>query len=311
MVCFTLLLAVSCGSDAEEVKDDAFYERREINNIKAATSWVIKEGIPTYYREGGQEAFREYVRKNLDVMNGASGLPAVESEEHLAKFSLATMWRTSYMILNLFREALPGGIYEFWIVRVGTDYDSLDTPRCMFYVTRTDDVRGPREILVKSDRFIERYEVTSGVYFDFPVDDMDVVSKMAAWRYPESYPDSDLKNLRVGKHWRTGRITVERGSGEEWAYEEDRDGYLMWLAEVTHAYKQAIKAGETYSEEEWEDVYEGLVWHINRSRWPIKEKDWKRYKRWFDKLERLDKTAAKTRFDAKERLNIQWEDKNW
>ena len=304
-----LMLAVSAASYANKLLDDAFFERRTIRMIKAATVWVIEEGIPTYYREGGTKGFDQYVYKYwLPVSSGGRDMPVIEDKGYLANFTLGA-GGVSYRILDLYRETLPGGIYEFWIVKVGTDYGSLDTARCMFYVTRADDVRGSREILLKSDRFITHYEVTPGTYFDFPVDDMEVISKMEAWRYPESYPDSDLKNLKVVKHWRTGRITVERGDGEQWAYEEDMDGNLMWLAEVTYAYKQAIKAGETYSEEEWEEVYEGLVRFINRSRWPIKEKDWKRYKRRFDKLERLDKTAAKTRFDAKERLNIEWKDK--
>ena len=291
-----------------DVKNDTFLERRAVKFIKAAADWVIEEGIPTY-NEGGREGVKRKLYDNWHYVVGLAGrnLPYIDSEGYLAWFSLVTSG-VDYDIKDLYRETLPGGIYEFWIVRVSTDYGSLDRARCMFYVTRTDDVRGRREILLKRNQFIERYKIGEAS-FEFPVDDMDVVSKMEAWRYPESYPDSDLKNLKVTKHWRTGRITVERGDGEEWAYEEDMDGYLMWLAEVTHAYKQAIKAGETYSEAEWEEVYDGLVWHINRSRWPIKEKDWKRYKRRFDKLERLDKTVAKDRFDAKERLNIEWEDK--
>ena len=303
-----VMLAVSaCGY--AEVRDDALLERRLIRNIKAATDWVVEEGIATYYQEGGSKGFGGYLWEKWEVSNAGLDMPFVETKGHLAKFRLATKW-VGYVIFDLYRETLPGGIYEFWIVRVGRTYHkSSDTDRCMFYVTRADEVRGRREIVQKSDRFIVRYEVAPGTYFDFPVDDLEVVRKMDAWRYPESYPDSDLKNLKVTKHWRTGRITVERGDGEEWAYEEDRGGNLMMLAETTHAFKRAIRAGETYSEEDWEEVYEGLVRIINRGR-PIKEKDWKRYyKRRFNKLERLDKTAAKTRFDAKERLNIEWKDK--
>ena len=305
-----LMLVVSPGGHADKLTVDAFFERRAIRMIKAATVWVIEEGIPTYYREGGSKGFDQYVYKNwLPVSSGGRDVPVIEDKGHLAWFPLAS-GGVHYNIHNLYRETRPGGIYEFWIVRVGTDYDSLDRARCMFYVTRADEVRGRREILHKSDRLIERYEVEPGTYFEFPVDDMDVVSKMEAWRYPESYPDSDLKNLKVVKHWRTGRITVERGDGEQWAYEEDRDGYRMLLSETVRAFRRGIKAGATVSEEEWEDIYEGLVRIMNRSGRPIKEKDWKKYyKRQFDKLERLDKTAAKTRFDAKERLNIEWKDK--
>lgn len=305
-----VMLTISVGGHAA-ISDDEFNERekKSVKDTKAAMVWAIEDGIATYYREGGVDGFKNVVYETFGyVGHGPQGSPDVESDGYLAYFWLTSFY-SHYHIIDLYRETLPDGIYEFWLVKVFVDHPSSDTARSMFYITRADEVRGRREILHKSDRLIERYEVAPGTVFVFPVDDMDVVSKMDAWRYPESYPDSDLKNLKVVKHWRTGRITVERGDGEQWAYEEDRDGYLMWLAEVTHAYKQAIKAGETYSEAEWEEVYDGLVWHINRSKWPIKEKDWKRYKRRFDKLERLDKTAAKDRFDAKERLNIEWKDK--
>ena len=116
--------------------------------------------------------------------------------------------------------------------------------------------------------------------------------------------------MKVTRKSRTGRITVERGDGEQWAYEEDRDGNRMFLSETVRDLRRGIRAGATVSEEDWEDIYEGLVRIMNRSGRPIKEKDWKKYyKRQFDKLERLDKTAAKDRFDAKERLNIEWKDK--
>ena len=309
-VWLAVMLAVSAGGHAE-VRDDAFFERRAINWIKAASVWVIEDGIHTYYQEG-----REGVKRKLDnkyqfgVWLFGLGMPFVESEGYLARFSLQTRG-VVYDVINIYRETLPGGIYEFWLVKVGlTDHLSSDTARSIFYVTRTDEVRGRRKILRESDRLIERYEVAPGTVFTFPVDDLEVLWKTDAWRYPESYPDSDLKNMKVTKNRRTGRITVERGDAEQWAYEEDRDGYRMLLSETVRDIRRGIKAGATISEEDWEDIYGGLVATINRTGRPIKEKDWKKYyKRQFDKLERLDKTAAKDRFDAKERLNIEWKDK--
>ena len=238
-------------------------------------------------------------------------MPYIDSRGYLAWFWLNTRG-VKYEIIDLHRETLPGGIYEFWLVRViRIHHSSSDTDRSMFYVTRDADVRGRREILHKRNQFIERYKIGEETYFEFPMDDLDVVSKMHAWRYPESYPDSDLRNLKVTKNLQTGRITVERGDGEEWAYQEEMNGNLMLLSEIIRDYKRGIRTGVTFSEEDWEETYEGLVRIITRSGRgrPIKEKDWKRYKRRFDKLERLDKTAAKTRFDAKERLSIDWKDK--
>ena len=316
-VWLAVMLAVAAAGYAD-AWDEAYYERerKSINDTIVATKWVIEDGIATYYREGGEaggeKGFKDIVFERWKgyVGSGPRGLPEVDSEQHLAWF-LVSAFYSEYHIFNLYRETLPGGIYEFWLVRVVLEHHKTsDTERSIFYVTRADEVRGQREILHESDRFIERYEVAPGTVFVFPVDDMEVLWKMDAWRYPESYPDSDLKNLKVTKKRRTGRLTVERGDGEEWAYEEDLDGHRMLLAETIQDFKRAKRAGVSVSEEDWESVYNGLVRIINRSGRPIKEKDWKKYyRRQFDKLERLDKTAAKDRFDAKERLNIAWEDK--
>ncbi|MDE0156816.1 MAG: hypothetical protein OXS28_14620 [Gammaproteobacteria bacterium] len=315
-----VMLAVSAAGHAA-LWDEAYYERekKSINDAMDATKWVIENGITIYYREGGEaggedgfkDVFSErWSYKEYYVSSAGGGMPEVDSERHLARFKVSA-FNSVYRIINLYRETLPGGIYEFWLVLViRTHHKSSDTNRSMFYVTRADEVRGQREILHESDRFIERYEVAPGTYFDFPVDDMEVLWKMDAWRYPESYPDSDLKNLKVGKHWRTGRITVERGDGEEWAYQEKVAMDRQFLYETIQKFKRGIRAGVTFSEEDWEAFYNGLVGIINLSGRPIREKDWKKYyKRLFDKLERLDKTAAKDRFDAKEQLNIAWEDK--
>lgn len=308
-----VMLAISVGGHADRW-DEAYYEREKkaINDTMAATEWTIEEGIATYYREGGEDGFKDMVkktRKGYEKFMFGPGAVQVDSESHFAMFFIAA-FNSTYNIIALHRETLPGGIYEFWFVKVSAHHRSSDTARSMFYVTRADEVRGRREILHKSDRFIERYEVAPGTVFVFPVDNLEVLWNMAAWRYPESYPDSDLKNMRVSKHWRTGRITVERGDSEQWLYEDDRAGNLMLLSETVRDLRRMKWAGMTISEEEWEGVYNRLVRIINLSGRPIKEKDWKRYyKRQFDKLERLDKTAAKTRFDAKEQLNIEWKDK--
>ena len=84
----------------------------------------------------------------------------------------------------------------------------------------------------------------------------------------------------------------------------------QFLYDTIQKFKRGIRAGVAFSEEDWEAFYNGLVGLINLSERPIREKDWKKYyKRLFNKLERLDKTAAKDKFDAKERPNIAWEAK--
>ena len=85
-----VILAVCAGVHAE-VRDDAFLDRRAVNWIKAATVWVIEDGIHTYYEEG-----REGVKKKLDdnyqygVSLYGSDVPIIESDGYLAMFRLAT-----------------------------------------------------------------------------------------------------------------------------------------------------------------------------------------------------------------------------
>ena len=157
-----VMLTISVGGHAD-LSDDEFSERekKSINDTMAATVWTIEEGIATYYREGGAEGgergYKDRVAETWQgyVGNAGRGVPEVDSEHHLARFKIYAFY-SLYHIINLYRETLPGGIYEFWLVNVFVDHGSSDTARSMFYVTRADEVRGRREILHKSDRFIKR-----------------------------------------------------------------------------------------------------------------------------------------------------------
>ena len=148
-----VMLAISVGGHADRW-DEAYYEREKkaINDTMAATKWAIEEGIATYYREGGEDGFKDMVKKTRKgyekFMFGPGGVQ-VDSEHHFAMFFIKA-FNSTYNIIALHRETLPGGIYEFWLVKVSADHRSSDTARSMFYVTRADEVRGRREILHKS-----------------------------------------------------------------------------------------------------------------------------------------------------------------
>ena len=180
-----VMLAVSAAGHAA-LWDEAYYERekKSINDAMDATKCVIENGITIYYREGGEaggeDGFKDVFSerwsfKEYYVHSRGGGMPEVDSERHLARCEGAA-FNSVYRIYDLYRETLPGGIYEFWLVLViRTHHKSSDTNRSIFYVTRADEVHGQRVMLHESDRFIERYEVAPGTYFDFPVDEVEVL----------------------------------------------------------------------------------------------------------------------------------------
>ena len=59
----------------------------------------------------------------------------------------------------------------------------------------------------KSDHFIDQYIVSDGIKINFPVDDPNVLYELEAWTFPESYRQSDLKDIRAVMN-RKGEIEI-------------------------------------------------------------------------------------------------------
>ncbi len=74
---------------------------------------------------------------------------------------------------------------------------SGQVPRSEFFVVRTKQIYGSREILKQSDQFFDRHEVDNGKEIKLPVDDMKLLYDLRAWSFPENYKNSDLKNIVV------------------------------------------------------------------------------------------------------------------
>jgi len=188
----TLTISLSSYSYGE-MKNAEFYEEKAIEDMKSASIWVIEEGVHVYSQKGKEGVFR----KLLDEWAVQLWVdPWIESERYIDGFWVKARG-INYEIINFQREELPSGIYEFWIVKVdGTDW-SGESHRSMFYVVKTDDVYGRREILKTSDQFIESYLVDPDRTIYFSTDDPKKLYEMQAWLYPDNYKESDLKNIEA------------------------------------------------------------------------------------------------------------------
>jgi hypothetical protein len=185
-----MMLVSGCGNGGSV--DDEFYRNKMIENMKSAGRWVISEGISTF-TNGGKEAIH---RKLIDEWGVQISVdPWVETDRYLAQFRIKARG-IHYDIHNLYREKIDDEFYEFWLIKVAAKEWSGERDRSVFFVTRTEDIYGQREILEESDQFIESYSV-AGKLIRLPLNNMELLYDMQAWLFPDNYKGSVLKNKKV------------------------------------------------------------------------------------------------------------------
>ena len=173
--------------------DQEFHKKKAIEDMKSASVWIIKEGM-NFFSENGKDGIFRKLFDEYTVQLWVD--PWIESDTYIACFAIKTRG-IHYEILNLHRENLASGIYEFWIVKVtGMDW-SGESNRVMFYVTETDSIYGRRKILKANDQFIASYQVNAEKTIHFPKDDPEVLFDMEAWLFPDNFNESNLKNIKA------------------------------------------------------------------------------------------------------------------
>ena len=65
-------------------------------------------------------------------------------------------------------------------------------------MTKSESQTSKRTIIYQNSKYFKSYELPSNKVFELDVGDLQTQYRMAAWYYPECYPDSDLKNYFVG-----------------------------------------------------------------------------------------------------------------
>ncbi|RUO17975.1 hypothetical protein CWE08_12125 [Aliidiomarina iranensis] len=185
------MIGTSAYGDGGSV-DDEFYRNKMIENMKSAGRWIISEGVSTF-DDGGKGAIHRKLIDDFGVQIWVD--PWIETDRYLAQFRIKARG-INYDIHNLYREEVDEEFYEFWLIKVAARDWSGEHARSVFFVTRTSDIYGQREILVESEQFIESYLV-AGQEIQLPLDDMELLYDMQAWLFPDNYQNSDLKNKRV------------------------------------------------------------------------------------------------------------------
>ena len=188
-VALAFLLLVSTGGqgappDEEQLVNEA------VENLNAASRWLIEEGTHVYTQKGYQalhsKLFNEWV-----VL-----LSSVNEHHYRARFVIKTRG-IYYDIMNVYREKVGRDYYAFWIVKVtGLDRHG-GSNRAEFFVTKTQVSSGIREIVKQSDQFLPRHQVEGGQEVVLPVDDLAILFFLQAWLFPDNYRGVDVNDMKV------------------------------------------------------------------------------------------------------------------
>ena len=181
----------ACGNGGSV--DDEFYRNKMVKNLNLASVWLIEEGVYTFKKSGKHGIHRKLVDEwGVQIWVD----PWIESDRYIDGFWIKARG-INHEVINFYREKYQDFLYEFWVVKVDAEEWSGIKPRAEFYVVKTDEVYGKREILKRSDQFIEEYAVDEGHLIRFPQDNLQVLYEMQAWLYPENFQKSKLKNKKV------------------------------------------------------------------------------------------------------------------
>jgi hypothetical protein len=200
MYAFLLLTAAAtaCGQSEEPmVGDQQPYIEKMALNLQESSIWVIEHGIDTYVREGKEGVFR----KLLDGWSVQQWVEPVVGGRYLALFRIKAR-QMNADIQALTRTTDGAGLFEYWLVQYsGSEWQnsSVGTERhCLFAITSAERVDGVRTIIHSARQFFPSYKVNERTTVSLPLEELELLYDMRAWRYPECYPDSEIKNWEIG-----------------------------------------------------------------------------------------------------------------
>lgn len=195
-----LLVAVTSSGCAQSnecnMDDQQPYIGKMAHNLQLSAVWMVEHGIGTYNREGKEGIFQ----KLLNEWGVQQWVEPVIGGRYLALFRIkARQMKANIMCLARMTD---GGVYEYWLIQFsGAEWKMSPVGKerhCLFLVTHADDIGGVRRIVHQAKQFIPSYKVNERVTVSLPLDNLELQYDMMAWEFPESYPDSDLKNWEVG-----------------------------------------------------------------------------------------------------------------
>lgn len=197
---FIFMVAASSGcaqSNERNMDDQQTYIDRMAHNLQVSALWMIEHGIYTFQRQGKEGTFR----KLLQEWGVQQWVEPVVGGRYLAMFRIKAR-QMNADIQCLTRVTEGGRVFEYWLIQFsGSEWKKSPVGierHCLFVITQADALGGVRKVVHQAKHFFPSYKVNEDVTVSLPLDDLQLLYDMRAWRFPECYPDSDLKNWEIG-----------------------------------------------------------------------------------------------------------------
>lgn len=205
LLLFLLLWGVAAHLHAESFPtNEELFSNKMSTNMHVAATWVLERGLQTVHNNGAASVNRMLIDQwavQLAVKN-----PGIEDGYDIAYFPI-TAKGIHYDIRCLHRISVKDIFYEYWLFNIRGP-ERFHDQHAEFYITRSTHIKGQREVVFSSSQFIKQYEI-DGVSLELPTNDLQLLYKMEAWKYPSSYKGSELAELEVSLDKR-GYYIVEK-----------------------------------------------------------------------------------------------------
>lgn len=171
------------------------YDYRSIEALEQTSDFLVREGIKYYY-ETDEGQLGKKIMQNYSTQLFVN--PIVDNDKYFIARFLIKSRGFQHDVMNFYREEYNGNFYEFWVVNIlGYEWTPMlaEDSHSIFYVTKTDNIKGERKILEKSDQFISSFKIEDKEIF-FPTNDATLYY-LKAWKFPNGYKNSDLDKIEI------------------------------------------------------------------------------------------------------------------
>lgn len=171
---------------------DDFYRNKMSNNMEHAATWILNEGLQVVHQNDAETLSKTLIDRWAVQLAVKS--PGIDDGHNIAYFPI-TAKGIHYDIRCLHRVTGEKAIYEYWIInKRGPEW--FGDRRAMFFIMKATDIHAKREKVHSSHQFFDKYEA-GGVMVSLPVTNLQLLYRMEAWKYPNSYADSKLSHTEV------------------------------------------------------------------------------------------------------------------
>ncbi len=174
------------------------------DKLRNGLMWMFENGIPEYY-ELDKKIDDEALSHRLDIETGNYLRIPITYDERFdtlyfrlhgvgksikADEYVTASWHTRCFL----QEELENNIVEYWVV-YKSDLRG-DERGCLFFITESDSISSERRVLIESDQYIREYLIGNNK-IEFPENDLGKLLILEAWRWPDSFKNSDLANTII------------------------------------------------------------------------------------------------------------------